>query len=127
MPKVRQKWWNGSRSTAFIATLLMAEMEELSRQFGMEMERFKYQTKKDDLGAVALVMDLAKALERVSLPVVWPGRRTSASHGRSCGCCVGTSSTRGEGSLKDVWRSRWGPSQLSCQGQSGVVCFCVLY
>ena len=37
----------------------------------MEMQRFKYRAGKEDLGAVALVLDLAKALERVSLPVVW--------------------------------------------------------
>ena len=36
----------------------------------MEMERFKYRAG-EDLGAVALVLDLAKAFERVSLPVVW--------------------------------------------------------
>ena len=46
-----------------------------------------------------------------------PGRRTSF---RYCGCFVGTSSTRGECSSKDAWRSRSGPSRLSCQGQSGV-------
>ena len=37
----------------------------------MEMERFKYQAGEEDLGAVALVLDLAKAFERVSLLVVW--------------------------------------------------------
>ena len=37
----------------------------------MEMERFKYRAGEEDLGAVALVLDLAKAFERVSLPVVW--------------------------------------------------------
>ena len=37
----------------------------------LEMERFKYRAGEDDLGAVALVLDLAKAFERVSLPVVW--------------------------------------------------------
>ena len=56
------------------------------------------------------------------------GRRTSASQGRSCDCCAGTFSTRGECSSKDVWRSRSRPSRPSCQGPSGVVvCFCVLY
>ena len=33
--------------------------------------RFKYQAGEEDHGAVALVLDLAKAFERVSLPVVW--------------------------------------------------------
>ena len=37
----------------------------------MEMESFKYRAGEEDLGAVALVLDLAKAFERVSLPVVW--------------------------------------------------------
>ena len=47
----------------------------------------------------------------------------SASQGRYCGCCVGISSTSGECSLKDVWRSRSGPSRPSCQVQSRVACF----
>ena len=37
----------------------------------MEMRRFYGKAKEDDQGAVALVLDLAKAFERVSLPVVW--------------------------------------------------------
>ena len=37
----------------------------------MEKERFKGKAKADDQGAVALVLDLAKAFERVSLLVVW--------------------------------------------------------
>ena len=37
----------------------------------MEMERFDGRGKEEDQGAVALVLDLAKAFERVSLPVVW--------------------------------------------------------
>ena len=37
----------------------------------MEMERFKERAKEEDQGALALVLDLAKALERVSLLVVW--------------------------------------------------------
>ena len=37
----------------------------------MDMERFYGKAKEEDQGAVALVLDLAKALERVSLPVVW--------------------------------------------------------
>ena len=34
----------------------------------LEMERFKYRAGQEDLGAVALVLDLAKAFEQVSLP-----------------------------------------------------------
>ena len=37
----------------------------------LEMERFKYRAGEEELRAVALVLDLAKAFERVSLPVVW--------------------------------------------------------
>ena len=37
----------------------------------MEMERFVGKAKEGEQGAVALVLDLAKAFERVSLPVVW--------------------------------------------------------
>ena len=36
-----------------------------------EMERFKSRAEEEDLGAVALVLDLAKAFERVSLLVMW--------------------------------------------------------
>ena len=52
----------------------MAEMEELSEQFGkflMEMERCRYRAGEEELGAVALVLDLPKAFDRASLPVVW--------------------------------------------------------
>ena len=37
----------------------------------MEMERFNYKVRERDQVAVALILDLAKAFERVSLPVVW--------------------------------------------------------
>ena len=37
----------------------------------MEMEKYRYIAGKEDQGAVALVLDLAKAFERVSFPVVW--------------------------------------------------------
>ena len=37
----------------------------------MEMERFMGKAKAEDQGALALVLDLAKAFERVSLLVVW--------------------------------------------------------
>ena len=88
----------------------------------MEMERFKHRAGEEDQGAVALVLGFRAVC-------LWSGRgrRTSASRGRSCGCCVGISSTRGECSSQDVWRSRSGPSRPSCQGQSGVAYFCVLY
>ena len=37
----------------------------------MEMERFNGKANAEDQGAVALILDLAKAFERVSLPAVW--------------------------------------------------------
>ena len=37
----------------------------------LEMERFIGQAREEDQGALALVLDVAKAFERVSLPVVW--------------------------------------------------------
>ena len=37
----------------------------------LEMEKFKCQAGEKDQGAVALVLDLTKAFERVSLPVAW--------------------------------------------------------
>ena len=37
----------------------------------MEMERSNGKAKEEEHGALALVLDLAKAFERVSLPVVW--------------------------------------------------------
>ena len=45
----------------------------------LEMEWFELQAGEKDQGAVALVLDLVKAFERVSLPVFWLGRRTSIS------------------------------------------------
>ena len=52
----------------------MAEMEKPSKRCGkiqVEMERLDGKTKEEDQGTLALVLDLAKAFERVSLPVVW--------------------------------------------------------
>ena len=67
-----------------IGTLQMAEMEEPSRQFGNVVGDGEVQipSTEEEMGAVALVLDLAKESERVSLPVVWAWA-TSASQGRS--------------------------------------------
>ena len=54
----------------------------------METERFNGRANAEDQGAVALDLDLAKALERVSLLVVWAWA-TSPSPGRSCWCFAG--------------------------------------
>ena len=70
-----QKWRSGTRSIALIGTLPTGEMEELSVQCGnfllMEIESFDGKAKAEEQGAVTLVLDLAKAFEWVSLPVVW--------------------------------------------------------
>ena len=87
----------------------------------MEMETFSGKAKAEEQGAVALVLDLAKAFERVSLPVVWAW----ATHFGFPSAVI--SSTRGECILNNVWRSLSGPSRPSCQGRSGAACFCILY
>ena len=86
----------------------------------MEMERFNGRAKAEDRGAVALVLDLTKAFEQVSLPVV------SSEEGRSYDCYSVILGTRGECSSKDMRRNRCRPSRPFCQGQSGVACFCAL-
>ena len=65
---------SGSRSIASSGTLPTGEMEELSVRCGKywwNMERFNGKAKAEDQGAVALVLDLANAFARISLPVVW--------------------------------------------------------
>ena len=54
-------------------------------------------------GAVPLGFDLAKAFERVRLPVVWACATNTLCF---CGCYAGTASIRDECSLNDVW---WRP------------------
>ena len=69
----------------------------------MDMETYEKRAGKQDQGAVALILDLAKAFpsEPASL---WCGRGqcTSASQVRFCVCCADTSSTRGDCNSKDV-------------------------
>ena len=60
-------------------------MEEPSKQWLeilLEMERFGGRAKAQEQGALALVLDLAKAFAGVSLPVVWA---TKISFPRLCG------------------------------------------
>ena len=45
--------------------------QQTVRKILMEMERFSGKAKEEDQGTLALVLDLAKAFEGVSLPVVW--------------------------------------------------------
>ena len=71
----------------------------------VEVERYKYSAGKEEQGAVALVQDLAKAFERVSLLAVWawathfsfPRKilRVLCGYFESCGCFARISSTRG--------------------------------
>ena len=78
----------------------------------MEMERFNGRANAEDQGAVALDLDLAKELERVSLLVVWAWATYFSF--------AGISNTRGECSLKVVRRSHCKPSRPFCQDPSGV-------
>ena len=106
------RWRSGSRSNTLIGTLRMAEMEELSRQSGKFVGDGEVQipSREGELGAVALQRHLSGSVSH------WcgPGRHTSVSQGRYCGCCAGTSSTRGECSSKDVLSAMLPGSQWSC-------------
>ena len=86
----------------------------------MKMERLRGKTKEENQGAVWRRHSSESAF-------LWPGLGISAFHGRFCGWCAVSSSTRGVYSSKDVRQSRSQPSLLSCQGPSGVVRFYVLY
>ena len=68
----------------------------------LETDRFNGGANEEDQGALALVLDVAKAVELVSLPVVWAWATHFSSQGRYCECCAGTLSTRRGCSLKDV-------------------------
>ena len=66
------------------------------------MERFNDKAKEEDQGALALVLDLPKEFEWVSLPVVWAWATHFSFPRKSCECCAGSLSTRGVYSSKDV-------------------------
>ena len=92
----------------------------------LEMERFNNHAGKEDQGAIALVLDLAKAFERVSLQSCGHGRRISSSAGISCVCHAAVLNT-GEGcSSKIARRNRSRPSRPFSLGQSEVACSCAL-
>ena len=97
---------------------VIEELDALCGRLSLEMERFNHHAGGDQ-GAVALVLDMTNAPQRVSLPVVW-ARATHFTITSS----AGTSSTSGEFGLKDVWRSRFRPSRPFSQGLSGVACSC---
>ena len=88
----------------------------------MELERFCGKAKEEDQGAVASVLDLAKAFERVSLPKVWA---THFSFLRKilrvlCGQFELQERVQFEGCVAEP------PFRPSCHGPGGVVCFCGL-
>ena len=95
----------------------MGVMEELNALCGGLSWRFNYYVGETDQGAEVVVLDLAKAFERVSLPVV----RACATHfnfpRKFCGCYAGTFSTSDAFSLKGVWLSGPRPSRPFSQGQ----------
>ena len=72
------------------------------------MRRFDYRAGEKDQGTITLVLDVAKTLQRVSLPVVWAWATFPK---RFCVCSAVTSSIRGEFNLKDVQRSCSRPSR----------------
>ena len=75
----------------------------------LEMERFTYHAGERDQGATALVLDFAKAFERVSLCGLGQGMSTFPKTKRVC--YAGTSNTSGGCSSEAVWRSRSRPSR----------------
>ena len=93
----------------------------------LEIERF------NDY-AIALVLDLAKVFERVSLPVVWasathfsfPRKILRVLYGYFEHQYAGIWSTSGVFSFENAWRSRSRASRPFSQGQSGATCFYVL-
>ena len=91
----------------------------------MEMERFYGKVKKKRIKELQPWFWIWRRHLSGSV-FVWCGlgQRTSASQGRSCECCAGTSSTRGVYSSKDVRQSRSRPSRLSCQGSKWI---CLLF
>ena len=67
-------WRSGSRSIACTVSPLTGEVEEPSKLCGKFCWRWKdSMAEEEDQGALALIPDLAKALEWVSLPVVCLG------------------------------------------------------
>ena len=76
-------WWEASRAPEVAKWQMKYRVDwdatdgrnggaqQTVREILMEMERFNGKAKEDHQGASALVLDLAKAFERISLPVVW--------------------------------------------------------
>ena len=77
----------------------------------MEMERFDGRAKAEDRGAVALVLDLAKAFESAFLWWVL------------CGCFEHQRRVQFEGCVAEPLQT----ITALCQGQSGVACFYALF
>ena len=119
--------WQHKQQTEWDATYgRNGGAERTVRETLLEMERFNYHAGAKGQGAAALVLDLAKAFERVGLPVVWARVTHFNFPGRNCGCYACTSSTSGEFSLKDVWRGRCRPPRPFCLDPGGVACSHVL-
>ena len=128
MPREHKKCPSGSRSIMWIGTLLTGDMESSAHSLGDPDGDGEVQTPSTRRrpGSSSLGLGLAKAFERVSLPVVWAWASHIQFPNKDLAeCCAVFMSIRGVCSSKDVWRSRSGPSRPSCQGPSGVACFCV--
>ena len=105
----------------------MAGMERPNKPCGKFGWRFRGKAKEEGQGAVALVLDLAKASERVSLPVVgaWA---THFNFPRKvlrvlCGYIEHQRRVQFEGCVAEPLQQ----FRPSCLGPSGAVCFCGLY
>ena len=100
--------WVKSRWSGMLETEVpppMGEMKEQSALCGRLSswwKEFNYRAGEEDTGAITLVPDLAKALKRVSIPVVWAWTTHFYFLRRFCVCSAGISSIRGEFNLKDA-------------------------
>ena len=88
----------------------------------LEMERFVCLAEEEDQGASTLVLDSAKAFERVSLPVVW----TYATHFDFSSPVLrvlrGYFGHQRRFQFEGCVASRSGPSRPSSLGQNGAAC-----
>ena len=80
-------------------------MEGRSVLFGKRcsmFDFFHFQAGEMDQGATTLVLRLAEAVDRVSLPVVWTWRRMPIFTGRFCLCSAFIPRTSGQFSVRSV-------------------------
>ena len=127
MPTIIQ-WWDALRAPEVAQCKTNIVLDFMDVRYGGAESTMGWKDsttmQEENQGAVAL--NLAKAFERVSSPVVWAWATHFNLPRRFCGCCAASSNTIGWCSSKDVWWSRPRPSRLFSLGQIGVVCSCAL-